>query len=265
MQTGKTSAANSEYWWRNNQCFDLSEKSFLAVAKPGKERLFERIWGRKLISAWTYEIVRRLPNLPDIEKKMRADDLENLRGLPKYFDLGEKMRVLLEMQFSHSPPVRLIKGTKPLLGLDYTDPLPPWSFNVTQMSKKAILRWIGRWVDVQKQRCGVVSTAGKRGGISRNQNQDFKLGDWRWVEALDLSPPSNEKLSKRERNWQGKAERYGLKNYRKLVAILQYAGVTALVLPQPVIAPETNLFKRGGFRDYKTLSQGVSGPFKRLK
>jgi hypothetical protein len=99
----------------------------LAAPKPGQERAFER-WAKGLIFvAWTYEIVRRLPNLKSIGKKISKEDLKSLKNLPPYPVLGWKERALLENQIGAKMSVILQNPRSPRRP-DYTEKLPPWAF-----------------------------------------------------------------------------------------------------------------------------------------
>src|SRR5271157_5795895 len=86
--------ADPDFWWTNSPHFDLQKGH--AVAKAGDQAGFDWYWKPRNFAAWTYEIVRRLPNMKHNSNEITPEDLSALISLPPYPSLTPKQHSWLE-------------------------------------------------------------------------------------------------------------------------------------------------------------------------
>ena len=65
-------------WWRNSPYFQLDQGH--SVAKAGSGIVYDTFLKPMAFVAWTYELVRRLPDFKTIEKRIGAEELST-RGV----------------------------------------------------------------------------------------------------------------------------------------------------------------------------------------
>jgi hypothetical protein len=235
VKANKPKDSDREHWWRNWPGFKLTPKG-RAVAKPGAELLFDVCWAGKIYSAWVYELVRRLPHFHAIGKRIPLDQLRSLKGLPPYVDLPAGVKIQLQRILEPGPPVLRREGHTTPVPKGYTDPLPPWAFNLHNMSRKAFLRFMGRWFDAQQRAKGLQPGSGRKGGRSRNRQQDYRFGDWLWIE---LSGPNRlgRRYSRREQCVRARAKRLGIQHYRHVLTAVTLGSLpltSNLATPRPI-------------------------------
>ena len=126
-------------------------------------------WKPKAFTAWTYEIVRRLPYFKAFEKRIAANDLSDLKNLPPFPKLTFTQANCLLGAVLERPPIRIVRSRHSSALANYTAPLPPLSFDRSVFSKKAILEWVGKWIDAEDERLGLATLSGPGGGKSRSR------------------------------------------------------------------------------------------------
>jgi hypothetical protein len=233
MQNNNT----NEYWWRNFPAFTLrAGYSYPRTKSPS--RVPTNFWKSAEFSAWTYELVRRLPWFARVKADVSANDLAFIRTLGPYPEAGHLLHFRLKRAVTGPASVRLNTGKFPR-NKDYTNPLPPLVFNRRVMSKKAILDFLGRWLDADDQRTGFSSPMRSK-GKSRNKDQSYKLMNWTWVELADRSKAPTRPFTHSEQKIRSKAKAHALKYYQCVIraAKLAQTGLTFLPFDLPVL-PET--------------------------
>ncbi len=113
---GKTVAASAEGWdhWWNRSPIMMVDEFGQYVARPGAEFWFKNFWEPRRLSAWAYELVRRLIKLNLKEPKLSAEDQALLRSLPPYPHLTSTQQkilaAVLASQFQEHRPMTM-QGT----------------------------------------------------------------------------------------------------------------------------------------------------------
>jgi len=214
-------------WWRNSRYFQLGQGYPFAKGESGI--VHDTFWKAKAFAAWTYELVRRLPCFKAIEKRIAANDLSVIKMLPPFPQLTYTEVNCLLGAVLERPPIRIVRSRHPSAQANYTAPLPPVSFDRSVLSRKAILEFVGQWIDAEDKRLGLPVLTGPEGGKSRNRDQKYQLGDWRWVESAEprdgVGGPPFDKTAQRIR---AKAKRHGLKYYRRVLLALGLARANIL-------------------------------------
>ena len=85
------------------------------VARPGAEFWYEHFWKPRLLSAWFYELVRRLPKIQAAALQLRAADLTSLHSMPPYPQLSLLQRkwlsFIVSSQLQEQRPDDLLGST----------------------------------------------------------------------------------------------------------------------------------------------------------
>ena len=81
-------------------------------AKPGAEFWYDNFWKPRMLSAWSYELVRRLPRLKLKQPKLSAEDsvvLQSLRPYPQLTSTQKKiLSAALASQFKPDVPALML-------------------------------------------------------------------------------------------------------------------------------------------------------------
>src|SRR6266571_6167715 len=109
-------------WWKENPYFDL--KDGFAVPKAGSLFAYEMFWEPKNYVAFTYEVVRGLPNFKGISKLIDSEALQTIRALPPFSNLIERKVNCLIQAFTKRPAIRVVRDGRSSASPDYTAPLP---------------------------------------------------------------------------------------------------------------------------------------------
>lgn len=171
-------------WWRECSLFALDPASddYLASPHPGLEPLFDWFWESNRIPAWAYELVRRLVNT----EGATLSEKEEIHKMPPYPQLDPSCRQAIKVSVGEIygwGPVLLNQAGVDLRPFKYSEPIPPWSFDL-QGDEDTQLEVIRDWLDQQIKAAGISRSLGKKGGKSRNKKATGRLGDWRFVEVL---------------------------------------------------------------------------------
>lgn len=154
-------------------------------AVSGLEVWYDVFWNPYRVSAWAYELVRRLQLCPKVP--LSPDERTLLQGMPPYPKLSpaqkDSLRYVIARSFQR-PLVLLNEGGVIPFDPEYSDPIKPWSFDL-RASKKALQQFFWSWIEAEMQRLGIENKQGPK-GPTRNKDQSQKLGDWGHVELLEL-------------------------------------------------------------------------------
>jgi len=85
-------------WWRHSPIF-MRDQYRHYVSRPGAEFWFDNFWKPRILSAWAYELVRRMPRLQIQEAKTADKDL--LASMPPYSRLKPYQKQFLYAVFSN--------------------------------------------------------------------------------------------------------------------------------------------------------------------
>src|SRR6266566_9666092 len=110
-------------WWKANPYFDLKES--FAVPKVGGRFAYEMFWQPKNYAAFTYEVVRSLPNFKGISQLIDLEDLQAIRRLPPFPNLSQREASCLIQAFTKRPAIRIVRHGGLSTSPEYTAPLPP--------------------------------------------------------------------------------------------------------------------------------------------
>ncbi|EEF60609.1 hypothetical protein Cflav_PD6199 [Pedosphaera parvula Ellin514] len=71
------------HWWKTSPFFG-----------PGADFWYDKFWKPRVLSAWAYELVRRLEDFPRLEiPELSPEDREMLRGMPPYPRLSHQTQI----------------------------------------------------------------------------------------------------------------------------------------------------------------------------
>lgn len=187
-----------KHWWRDWPLFSLApaDNDYYASPRPKLEKAFEWFWKPNRIAAWAYELVRRLVKT----KVPTPSEMKVLRELPPYPQLDPRCREAIKAAVGEIygwGTVLLNRAGLDLRPFKYSEPIPPWSFDL-QCGEKAPLDIVRQWLELQAEAAGIPKKTGKKGSKSRNRNQTSLLGDWSLVEMLEnpaQTKPKRRKLA----------------------------------------------------------------------
>lgn len=202
-------------WWRKSLLFDLDN----GRPEPKHDVGYEAFWRPKAFGAWIHELVRGLVNLKGIGKEICAENMRLLRKLPSFPELSFAQQRFLIFMLQKRLAVRFVTNWSGTHWPEtYTLPLPPLSFDREAFSKNAILNFIGKHLDIQDKARGIIVARGKKGCRSRNRSQNYKLGDWTWVELVQPRHGSAPALTRAQQKVRRRAKVRALKHYREVLA-----------------------------------------------
>jgi len=227
QKTGGPSQAFA-HWWKDSRYGDLG--------KAGGSVAQKQLWKPKVLAARAYELVRRLPYFKGIHKEIAAEDIRALRSLPPFPRLTQLQRNLLLLLFLRRPPIRVVRSGNPPLEHDYTNPLPPVSFDRSAMSKAAILDYLEQWLEAEDRRLGLREATGPKGRKSRNRAQKYRVATWKVIELADPRGPMKPKLAKPHQKIRSRAKGQALKSYQQVLLAyrLGQVGILAPSLSPPL-------------------------------
>ncbi len=202
-------------WWKANPYFDLKES--FAVPKAGGRFAYEMFWQPKNYAAFTYEVVRSLPNFKGISQLSQLIDLADLqaiRRLPPFPNLSQRKASCLIQAFTKRPAIRIVRHGGLSASTDYTAPLPPLAFARSAFSMSAILEFLSAYIEAQDKALNCEKGLGPKCGKSRNQDQRYKLGNWDSLDLLSPRDSTRPAFSRKEQAARSRAKKHGLKNYK---------------------------------------------------
>lgn len=100
-----------EHWWKRSP-FMVHYCSRRDGGIPGEKFWYEGFWKPRVLSAWAYELVRRLAKLKLKQPQLSANDKALLRSLPLYLQLTSKQKRILSAamasQFENDAPGHML-------------------------------------------------------------------------------------------------------------------------------------------------------------
>lgn len=169
-------------WWHESKEFKI-EAGFDEPVQE-LELWYDIFWKPYRVSAWAYELVRRLQLCPKVA--LSPDGRALLQKMPPYpkLDLDQKdcLRHTIARAFQR-PLVLLNEGSTLPFDPAYSDPIKPWSFDL-RAGNKELKQFFWSWIEQERQRLGIERKQGPK-GASRNPDQSYKRGNWRHVELLE--------------------------------------------------------------------------------
>lgn len=219
-------------WWKESKVFTCEGENLKERPREGLELWYRIAWTPYRVSAWAFELVRRLPKC---DTNLPAEHRSIIEGMPPYTRLSRGQRHWLRLAIENGrfrpPAVFGSNGAVPLP--NYSRPFPPLCFDLSADNHTLVKRFLA-WVDCERKRLSVPSKGvGPKDKSRRNIAQSHKLGYWRHVELLELD---RDELKAAEDDKRRKVLQRA-KKYRTLVVeAWQTSASSSLLYPLPADA-----------------------------